>query len=364
MLKGMSGKGGHRNYVKSYIDPGILFDTLSRHDDLLPQLGAYDHVSRNQSIDPKGLIQVLPLVKSLIKASPSCEIHSNPLRSALVQLVCSKPNLNTSQWNGTVWSNLRCERIGVVLHHMRRLKNSLEEMRKAAAKLTGAEMAQLQAAVDSIGTAEEKPKKKLKKEISEVSLGSDGYPTEFKTPEDKGKGENEKHPLFKGKGHVKKESAQQALLKGPAAISDAASSPPSFLRRRKGAMAVHPSEEEQEHSQQLAEAMGLKKPKGQKKEATLKRPASAKVKGMKRPASALAESDKMPWVKLSITYARKPQRAYIMGSKEDKAKPKLVVEVSSIRSAKYKEIIQRMYKKIKEENLSKEEALTLRDELC
>ena len=42
---------------------------------------------------------------------------------------------------------------------MRRLKNSSEEMRKAAAKLTGAEMAQLQAAVDSIGTAEEKPKK-------------------------------------------------------------------------------------------------------------------------------------------------------------------------------------------------------------
>ena len=170
--------------------------------------------------------------------------------------------------------------------------------------------------------------------------------------------------MFKGKGQAKKESAQQALLKGPAAISDAASSPPSFLRRRKGAMAAHPSEEEQEHSQQLAEAMGFKKPKGQKNETTLKRPASAKVKGMKRPASALAESDKMPWVKLSITYARKPQRAYIMGSKEDKAKPKLVVEVSSIRSANYKEIIQRMYKKIKEENLSKEEALTLRDELC
>ena len=46
--------------------------------------------------------------------------------------------------------------------------------------------------------------------------------------------------MFKGKGQVKKESAQQALLKGPAATTDAASSPPSFLRRRKGAMAAHP----------------------------------------------------------------------------------------------------------------------------
>ena len=160
MVEGMSGKGGHRNFVKSYIDPGILFDTLSRHDALLPQFGAYDHVSRNQSIDPKGLLQVLPLVKSLIKASPSCEIHSNPLRGALLQLVCSKPNLNTSKWNGTVWSNLRCERIGVVLHHMRRLKNSPEEVRKAAGKLTGAEIAQLQSVVDSIVTAGEDSKKK------------------------------------------------------------------------------------------------------------------------------------------------------------------------------------------------------------
>ena len=262
----MSGKGGHRNFVKSYIDPGILFDTLSRHDDLLPQFGAYDHVSRNQSIDPKGLLQVLPLVKSLIKASPSCEIHSNPLRGALLQLVCSKPNLNTSKWNGTVWSNLRCERIGVVLHHMRRLKNSPEEVRKAAGKLTGAEIAELQNVVDSIVIAGEEPKRKLKKETSEVSLGSDGYPTEFKTPEQKGKGEGEKQPLLKGKNSAKKRSGQEALLKGQSACSAAASSPPSFLRRRKGAMATNPPEEEQEHSEQFAEAMGFKKPKGQKKE--------------------------------------------------------------------------------------------------
>ena len=361
MLKGMSGKGGHRNFVKSYIDPGILFDTLSKHDDLLPQFGAYDHVSRNQSIDPKGLLQVLSLVKSLVEASPSCEIHSNPLRTALLQLVCSKPNLNTSQWNGTVWSNLRCERIGVVLHHTRRLKNSPEEMRKASAKLTGAEIAQLQNVLDSISTAEQQePKRKLKKEISEVTLGSDGYPTEFKTPDEKGKGEGEKQPLVKGK----KRSSQQALLKGNSAPSAAASSPPSFLRRRKGAMALHPSEEEQEHSEQLAEAMGFKKQASKKKEKKMKRPASAQVKDMKKPASALAESDKRPWVKLSITYARKPQRAYIMGSKEEKVKPKLVVEVSSVRSANYKEIIQNLYKQIKEKNLSKQEALTLRSELC
>ena len=173
-----------------------------------------------------------------------------------------------------------------------------------------------------------------------------------------------KQPLLKGKNSAKKRSGQEALLKGQSACSAAASSPPSFLRRRKGAMATNPPEEEQEHSEQFAEAMGFKKPKGQKKEKKLKMPASAKVKGMKRPACALAKSDKRPWVKLSITYARKPQRAYIMGSKEEKAKPKLVVEVSSVRSASYKEIIRKIYKKIKAENLSKQEALKLRGELC
>ena len=139
---------------------------------------------------------------------------------------------------------------------------------------------------------------------------------------------------------------------------------PKLPQKEKGSHGYQSPEEEQEHSEQFAEAMGFKKPKGQKKEKKLKMPASAKVKGMKRPACALAKSDKRPWVKLSITYARKPQRAYIMGSKEEKAKPKLVVEVSSVRSASYKEIIQKIYKKIKAENLSKQEALKLRGELC
>ena len=52
------------------------------------------------------------------------------------------------------------------------------------------------------------------------------------------------------------------------------------------------------------------------------------------------------------------------GQQRGKTKPKLVVEVSSVRSASYKEIIQKNYKKIKEENLSRQETLTLRGELC
>ena len=146
---------------------------------------------------------------------------------------------------------------------MRRLKNSPEEMRKAAGKLTGAEIAQLQNVVDNIVTAGEEPKRKFKKEISEVSLGSDGYPTEFKTPEQKGKGE--KQPLLKGKDNVKKRSGQEALLKGQSACSAAASSPPSFLRRRKGAMATNPLKKNKSIQSNLPKPWGSKSPKARRK---------------------------------------------------------------------------------------------------
>ena len=135
LVERMGGKGGARNFVKSFIDPGLLFQALSKHEDMLPEFGLYDTISRNQSIDPKGLVQVLPLVKDLIKVSPSAEIHTDPLRAALLRVVCHNPSVNTSKWNGTVWANIRCERIGVLLLHMRRLKSS-DEVRKAAAKLT------------------------------------------------------------------------------------------------------------------------------------------------------------------------------------------------------------------------------------
>ena len=132
----MNGKGGARNFVKSFIDPGLLFQALSKHEDLLPEFGLYDRISRNQSIDPKGLVEVLPLLKDLIKVSPSADIHTNPLRSALLKVVCNNPSVNTSRCNGTVWANIRCERIGVLLLHMRRLKSSTAQHKRGRAQVT------------------------------------------------------------------------------------------------------------------------------------------------------------------------------------------------------------------------------------
>ena len=79
-----------------------------------------------------------------------------------------------------------------VMNHFRRLKNHVE-LRKCASRLTSAEFLQLQNAVDKI--TEKKPWQKveepalpvrsLKKEISDVSLDSEGYPKDLQTPQKK-----------------------------------------------------------------------------------------------------------------------------------------------------------------------------------
>ena len=384
----MSGKGGARNFVKSFIDPGLLFQALSKHEDLLPEFGLYDRISRNQSIDPKGLVEVLPLLKDLIKVSPSADIHTNPLRSALLKVVCNNPSVNTSKWNGTVWANIRCERIGVLLLHMRRLKSS-DEVRKAAAKLTSRDLMQLQEVISLIQfePEEDAPKKRvLKKQVSDVSLDSEGYPR-FNSPAQKGKGtghqdtlvKGEKQTLVKGENQTLVKGGTKPLLKGKA--SSAKDSPsPSFLRRRKGSSVYSPgpSEAAESQSPHLAKAMGFtskskngKKRKGGKKvkqESPLKKPASSALVGkgmpMKKPAAALGKSAKLPWKKLRIVFARKPQRGYITGTQEIGGKCKLIVEVSSFRSAQYKRVINTIYERLRDDNLSKAEALQLRSELC
>eukprot|EP00438_Fugacium_kawagutii_P029698 Skav211502 [mRNA] locus=scaffold2188:899918:906060:- [translate_table: standard] len=361
----MSGKGGARNFTKTFIDPGILMQALGQHPDLLQEFGVYDHVSRQQGTDPKGLMQVLPLVRTLVKVSPKAEIHSQPLRQTLLKMVCEKPSLNNSRWNGTIWSNLRAERIGVVLHHIRRLK-SPDEMRKCGAKLTAAELLQLQQVVDQMGDKDLEPppetRRKLKKEVSAVSYDSDGYPKELKTPEEK-----------KIRNNQQMATDTEALSKGQGPES---SSPlVSSFRKRKGTRVTNETWCAQQ-SKGLAQAMGfthgqkntLAKGKRQKVGANKKSKASETKQVLKRPATgkscpkkpAASNSDgSLPWLKLSVITGRKPARQYILGTKDDKP-PRLIVEVSEKRTKNYKQVIQVLLDRIKRNNLSKEEALELR----
>ena len=192
-------KGGSR-HTRSRCWP------LTEHSCLVQNLGAYEHIGRSQSCHPKGIVKVLPLAKGLIKLSETGEIHSSCLRSALMNLLMAQPNLNDSIYNGAVWCGSRVERIGVILFHMRRLKFASSEMKLATAHLTGADLQKVQEVLalmvqkseiedgplplvqreDSDGEPE--PKRQLKKEISDVSLDSNGLPNCFNSPQDKGTG--------------------------------------------------------------------------------------------------------------------------------------------------------------------------------
>ena len=233
-------------------------------------------------------------------------------------------------------------------------------MRKAAAKLTSRDLMQLQEVKDLIQfePEEDAPKKRvLKKQVSDVSLDSEGYPM-FNSPAQNGKGTSHQDTLVKGENHTLVKGSKKTLLKGQA--SPAKDSPsPSFLRRRKGSSVFSPgpSEAAESHSPHLAKAMGVtskskhgKKTKGIKRvkqDSPLKKPASSAVVGkgmlMKKLAAALGKSAKLPWKKLRIVFARKPQRGYITGTQEIGGKCKLIVEVSNFRSAHYKKVINTIY---------------------
>ena len=111
-----------------------MYKVLSEGQETLEDLGPYEHVSKNNSPDPKGLVKTLPLWKGLLKLESSGEIHTQPLRTALISLLAEAPQLNNTRHSGQVWANLKMERIGTILFHVRKLGR--ESLAAAAAKLT------------------------------------------------------------------------------------------------------------------------------------------------------------------------------------------------------------------------------------
>ncbi|CAL1149973.1 unnamed protein product [Cladocopium goreaui] len=191
------------------VDPFVLFQTLNQHVSLVSSLGRYETVSRQQATDAKGLVHCLPLLEALLDLSPTGEIHPGPLRQALLKLVQHKPKINTTDFNGLVYCNMRAERVTTVLLHLRRLKSE-EELAKVAAKVSGKEYQLLKelaqnlagkdteqnsdeereaASLDKRGQQEEEEagplakRRQLKKEDSAISMDSSGFPKCLQSPQ-------------------------------------------------------------------------------------------------------------------------------------------------------------------------------------
>ena len=103
-------RGGNRHTKKPEVDVGLLLKVFTEHPSLVGDLGPYEHIGRSQSCHPKGLIQVLPLTKGLLKLSDTGEIHTQCLRQSLMNLLMAQPSLNNTIYNGAVWCGSRVER--------------------------------------------------------------------------------------------------------------------------------------------------------------------------------------------------------------------------------------------------------------
>ena len=262
----------------------------------------------------------------------------------------------------------------------RRLKTD-GELRKCAQKLTAAEFLYLQEVVDK--TTEKDPcqkeglgKRKLKKEISDVSLDEDGFPKCFSSPSKvqlptKSKKKRKvkkgtKKTLSKGSMPLPKGSSAETLPKGSSAetLPKGKSRPfKSFLRRRP-AQTLQPCSSTWQEDDHLKGAMGFKR---QAAAATsLAKGTTSLAKGSKKKKSEAASGSKPPWVKLRVTRATNPERTYIVGTRDATpgAKVQLIVEVSKKRSTKHLSIINEIYRELESKSITKEEAIAMRERLC
>ena len=373
-------KGGARHTPKPMVDDGVLFKAMSNHSSLLGNLGSYEQISKSQGCDPRGLMKILPLVKALIDCEGTCEIHPSCLRKAIFAVLMEEPQLNDSKFSGSVWTNLKVERITVILYHVRRLAGG--DLKQCAARLSGSEHLKLQEVLQKVNKkvatvsealvlpVEEAPltKRNLKKEISDASLNSRGMPCCFDTPES----QKEAPPLSE-------EEIHSPLPKG-ASSRPKALPKPSFLRRRPGQGALVLAERPLETREGLKEQLALKKSKkkiptkkpasltkGSKKLASLTKGGKSKAKDTsltKGSVSSAACEERKKWQKLLVTETRKaPWRTYICGSTEKDGKVSLIVETTEKRHPMYKEILQEIKRRLEKDHLTKVEAIKLRQSL-
>ena len=379
------GRGGARHFSKCWVDSGLIYKVFTNHLEILKDLGSYEHQSKTNSPCPKGLLHTMPLWKGLLGLESSGEIHSAPLRTALIAVLAGNPEMNDSKSSGSVWSNLKLERLTCILAHVRKMGK--ENLNVAAAKLTRDEFIKLQKglALLDMSSALEKakavesqkkdlenakslerdqkalekanskastctalvpyePNRKLKKENSDASMDANGYPTMFQSSE---------------------EGSPQKGQTAKAAVAPAI----SIARRRPGQLISLEKDE-------LQTALGLGKP-------SLKRPAAAlgkasgktkskkkkrgkKEQAFKKSKAFLGKEARKPWMVIRRTVAKKGnQRAYLMGTTEENGKLHLIVEVSQARCPMgYVAIIDEVKKSLEKDSLTKVEALQMREKLC
>lgn len=206
----MSGRGGARHFSKPLIDQGLLYKVLCDHEDLVMDMKGYEQLSRNSAVNPKAMHQMLPLINALVDIEGSAEIHPQGVRSALLHLITEKPELNTSKYNGAVFVNLRAERLGVLLHHVRKLARNTPTPSVVSA-LTAQEFQELTETLKKVQLRQTLPLKKGGSQAAQAGECSKGSLKKDWQPLKKGKALK---ATASSKGTLKKVKQGSPLKKG------------------------------------------------------------------------------------------------------------------------------------------------------
>ena len=188
----MSRRGGARRTVTAPVSGEALRGVLEQHVRHLGakaalHFGAYEHIGRAQAIYAPGIRANQQLLRALLELSPTCTLKASSVKQCLVVLASTYPELNRSQLGLDLWSGERADKVGIMLHHLRRYKSDANRQRQAASKSTEEDLASVESLADLIDLAEPpafqsssscsalsaSASRELKRE---VSLDSDGYP--------------------------------------------------------------------------------------------------------------------------------------------------------------------------------------------
>ena len=275
---------------------------------------------------------------------------------------------------------MRAERLNVLLFHIRKLART-GPTQACVNALSGQELGRLQNTLKKVA---------IQEALVPLQNGKENEKQEDEDEEEEEKDEDEEE---------KKEKRLVKRLKvNPSDVSCDSQGFPNMLKSPQQKQEVMPSRllrkrvgqgnkrQEIEKDEDLRERLGFEKQEPYKRPAAKAKSSCQRPPALKKPASstktlgeeesngtfARGSSKKQgqalqgdgPWLVLQKALGKKPERAYVLGTKVAGLKPRLIVEVTKTMSKKYSWVLDRIIDSLRKENLSKPEAIALREKMC
>ena len=139
----MSARGGAKHKPSPVVDVGKLSEVFGKHKAVIADFGCYEHINRSQAAKGLGIVSLYDFLKDMLKLCPSADMPGSCARSAMISLIVQEPTLNKTIYNSSIWAGTRCERLGTILYHLRRLAREEDRFRQAALQMPGIELTKL-----------------------------------------------------------------------------------------------------------------------------------------------------------------------------------------------------------------------------